>query len=165
MTLAPTIPTPTANRDPMVFARGSTGGRRLAVALAGLASAAVALACFAVGHGVGLVLAGVPAAALLSVAAWRRGRGFEVRREGVRLLDGGRLFGERTLVPWESVVWFGTRPARTPGRVRLAYRQQHVRGERALPGGTLDADAADRLLDRLRFLLAARHPNLRIGGM
>ena len=168
MTLTPPIlrATPAADAprgDPLVFARGGTGRRRAGIAAAGFALTAVGIALQARGAGV-FVLMTLAGVAALAVAVWRRGRAFEVRREGIRLADGGRVFGEVNLVPWESVLWFGGRPTRG-GRVRLCYRQQHVRGERSLPGGVRDGRDAELLLDRLRFVLGDRYPNLRLGGV
>jgi hypothetical protein len=153
--------------DPMVFASGDDGRRRWRWFVSGLILAGVGLGVEAIAGetvataGLMMMVVGV---GLILVPIWRRRRSFEVRLEGVRLQHGGRVFGETTLVPWSSITWFGPRPARDANRVRLVYRQQHIRGKQFLPGGNVTHEEADRLLDRLRVVLSDRHPGLRLGG-
>lgn len=171
MTLSPSHPPavrPDVAGDPLVFARGSDGGRRFTLGVIGLALLAAAWALFLFVNVPALrIAAGGMAAvggAMLLFILWRRGKAFEVRREGIRLLDGGPVFGEMSLLPWESVTWLGARQT-GEGVVRLVYRQQHITGERFLPGRPISIDAYDRLIDRLRVVLGNRYPNLRLGGV
>ena len=105
-----------------------------------------------------------PALLAGGAALWRRGTSAEVRRHGIRLGSGNRTFGERQLVPWSSVTWFGGRRLRKGG-LCLVFRQQHVPGDQRLPGPAVGEEEFHRLVDRLRVVLAADFPRLTVGGI
>lgn len=156
-----------------VFAAGSTARRRLVWAGVG-----VALLVFA-----GLDLAGglaiptvepftTPAAGVLAILGvlalllglLRRTRGYEITRQGVVTLSGGRIFGDRHLFPWSSLQRLGGRRV-GKDRVRLFYVQQHVARKCLLKGPTMTVGAYDHLIDRLRVVVGEGYKNLKLGGL
>ena len=152
--------------DPLVFAAGSTYGRRLMRAGIGLVLMGAGWLFWVLlprdwGER-GLMLLGSTGVILLLLAFWQRGRAFEVRREGIRLQHGGNIFGESTLIPWESITFFGAKSVRE-GEVCLVYRQQHVGGTHTLPGSERSEVDYAALIDRLQFLIGDRYPNLQLG--
>ena len=156
--------------DPDVLYRAATGGRWRGVVLA------LAAFMFFVGYVLRWLVGDAPLAllapyylwppaTLLAIfALWRRGRSVEIRRHGIRLGSGGRSYGERQLVPWSSVTWFGGRKVRGGG-VCLLFRQQHVARDLRLPGKPVSEDDFHRLIDRLRVVLGGDFPRLKIGGL
>lgn len=158
---------PVLPSDPLVFASGGAGGRRLIRTGVGLSLLGAAWLSLLIGNDIGDLLGLLLATSgvlLLIVTFWRRGRAFEVRREGICVQHGGRLFGESTLIPWESITFFGAKPTRD-GRVCLVYRQQHIHGDLTLPGSKRDATDYAALVERLRFVLGNRYPGLRLGAV
>ncbi len=156
--------------DPDVLYRAATGGRWRGVVLA-LAAFMLLVGYvlrWLVGDAPLALLAPYylwPPAILMAIfALWRRGRSVEIRRRGIRLGSGGRSFGERQLVPWSSVIWFGGQRLRKGG-VRLIFRQQHVPRDVRLPGRPMGEEEFHRLIDRLRVVLGDDFPRLRIGGI
>ncbi len=152
---------------PGVFASGRSGGRRWLWVGGGLVLFAAAWAAQEYGGDLGVVLslacliAGIAAVGL---AFWRRSKRFELRREGIKIQDGGRVFGESTVLPWQTVRRLGGRKMRGD-RVVLYYQSTHDDGRCLLPGGILKTARYDQLMDRLRFVLKERHPHLQLGGL
>ena len=173
MTLAtPGIPARSAGPGE-VFAAGSSAARRIGWLAVGAGLLVVAWADYLLGQwapslrGVTRVSALALAAVgvvVLTLAIWRRTKGYQVRAEGLLLVTGGAIFGDRQLLPWSSLEWFGGRRA-GPDDVTLAYRQQHVARDCPLPGRRLSVHDFDRLIDRLRVVLGDRHPGLKLGGL
>ena len=158
------------SHDPDVLYRARTGGRwRAWATLLGVALIGGGIALrWVVGDAPLGYLApyvlGLPGLTLLWVAFWRRGRIVEVRRQGIRLGSGGTMFGERQLVPWTSIEWFGGRRQKD-GTVCLVFRQQHVARDHPLPGKSIAEDEYHRLIDRLKVVLGDAFPRLRVGGL
>ena len=152
---------------PGVFASGRSGGRRwlwVGIGALMLVLAWIALE-FGGDFGVAVALAmflGGPTA--IVAAFWRRSKRFEIRREGIKIQDGGRVFGESTLIAWPSVRRLAARRMRGD-RVLLYYQQTHDDSRCTLPGGVMKVSRYDRLMDRLRFVLKERHPHLQLGGL
>ena len=156
-----------------VFAAGSDGRRRRAWIAGGTALLVVAYFDWLVGDwSPGLaplartsaLLLGLVGAAIVGVALWRRTRRYEVSAAGILLSHGGSLFGDRQLVPWESITEFSGRRAGPEG-VCLVFRQQHIPRERKLPGRPLSIEEYDRLIDRLRVVIGERCGHLVLGGL
>ena len=173
-----TLATPHPGKRPIsspseVFAAGSSVGRRRMWVAAGCALLLVAYVDWLLGEWVpGMEGLTAPSAALLgalgllvvTVAVWRRGRAFQVRSNGILLVTGGPIFGDRQLLPWGSLTQFSGRRV-GPDEVCLFFRQQHVSGDKRLPGRPLTVHEYDRLIDRLRVVLGKRYPQLELGGL
>ncbi len=144
----------TAKHGEAAWAHGSNGGRwRWSGAGIVTLAAAVGLWWIAGSHSI------VQSAALLLIAAslmsflvafWRRERSFRINGQGIEFRDGGDAFGERQLVPWSSVTWFGTVPVRgKPDEVRLAIEWHGLRNRIVLPGSRRPVEEAAALARRV----------------
>ena len=154
--------------DPLVFASGGDGRKRIVLGAIGVMMLVLAWLVFLfVQADLIRVLGGVLAvigAGLLLWVIWKRGRAFEVRAEGIRVFDGGSMFGETNLTPWESVSWFGAKSA-GKDRVKLVFQKTHSKRIRRLPGAGMSVEEYDHAIDRLRVVLGNRYRNLRLGGV
>lgn len=110
-----------------------------------------------------LVFGGLGIAAVM-MGVLRRTRGFQITRQGVITITGGRTFGERHLYPWSSLQRLGGRRAGEDA-VKLFYVQQHVTRHCPLKGSRMTVQAYDHLIDRLRVVLGDRFKNLKLGGL
>lgn len=110
-----------------------------------------------------LVFAGLGVAAIM-LGVLRRTRGFQITRQGVVTITGGRVFGERHLYPWSSLQRLGGRRAGDDA-VKVFYIQQHVTRHCPLKGSRMTVQAYDHLIDRLRVVLGDRYKNLKLGGL
>lgn len=156
-----------------VFAAGSSIGRRRVWVLAGFALLVLAYGTWLMGalspqlrdftDPSALLLAAV-GLLVVSVAVWRRARGFQVRGDGIVLANGGPIFGDKQLVPWGSITQFRGRRS-GPDQVCLTFRQQHIGGDLTLPGRPMSVHEYDRLIDRLRVVLGNRYAQLELGGL
>ncbi len=172
-----TLATPHPGRRPAaspseVFASGSSVGRRRVLVAGGCALLALGYFCWLFGEfwpsltsltGPAALFFGAFGLIVLSLTLWRRSEVYQVRANGILLIHGGPLFGDRQLVPWGSITHFGGRRAGAD-EICLAYRQQHM-PERKLPGHPLTEQDFDRMIDRLRVVLGSRYPHLELGGV
>ena len=151
-----------------MFASGGDGSKRLILGTIGVGLLVLAWMVFLfVEIGIVRVAGGILAlvgAGLLLWVIWKRGRAFEVRAEGIRVFDGGSMFGETNLTPWESISWFGAKSA-GKGRVKLVFQKTHSKRIRRLPGAGMTTDEYNHAIDRLRVVLGNRYRNLRLGGV
>lgn len=156
-----------------VFAAGSTVRRRWAwvgvgaalLAFAGLdwAGGLLIPSIGSITTPAATVFAGLGVVAVM-LGVLRRTRGFEVTRQGVVTLSGGRIFGDRHLFPWSSLQRLGGQRVGNE-EVRLFYVQQHVTRQCPLKGSRMTVQAYDHLIDRLRVVLGDRFKNLKLGGL
>ena len=112
--------------EPVVAGRDGRGRLRLlALTVASLVAAIgvwVAVGTTEAGALAAILLVG-SAGVCLTLAVWRRPHSFEATVDGLRFQDGGKVFGERYLVPWREVAGLGTQPARG-GKLRLVYQRR-----------------------------------------
>lgn len=137
-----------------IWASGNTADRRWRTVGTGLAAAGAAGGLWLLGSGwiviqVASGLLAMMSVALFALAVWRRPRSFTVSAAGIELVDGGRRFGERQLVPWSAIAWFGTLSVWRSDDVRLAFERHGVHGRWPLPGGRLSISDAEPILDRV----------------
>lgn len=174
MTLAPVQtarrPLPQSSE---VFAAGSSASRRRLWIAIGCALLALAYFDWVAGDWApslsmltaptALLIGGI-GAVILALGLWRRARSHEVRAGGIMLVSGGPIFGDRQLIPWGSVTYFGGRRVGSD-EVCLFFRQQHIARDQWLPGAPLSIEEYDRLIDRLRVVLGKRFGQLELGGL